>query len=64
METVLKERKITLSKKQRIATLNKRETKKQLQGKNAKLLVDYSNQFAVFNMQEDEDAAVRADVWN
>jgi uncharacterized protein YcfL len=64
MQPMLKERKISSEKKQLVTTTIRQDAKKTSSAKTGKLLVNYNGIVTVINRQEDEDAAVRADVWN
>ncbi|MBI1781239.1 MAG: hypothetical protein HYR66_07690 [Sphingobacteriales bacterium] len=64
MHTVTKQRNsVAENKELKIISSNKRG-KKPTYRKSSKLVLISKNLFAVINMQEDEDAAVRPDVWN
>lgn len=63
MEALIKEKKVRSNKKNQVNWNDKTGNKTQ-QPKSVKLVVDYSQHYLSFNKQEDEDAAVRTDVWN
>jgi hypothetical protein len=64
MQTILKEGKATQITRQINPSVANPGNKKKGAVKYTKLGAGYNGIYAVINMQEDEDAAVRADVWN
>jgi ribosome-binding ATPase YchF (GTP1/OBG family) len=64
MHTVTKQRNSLAENKEIKITNNNKRDKKTTYRKSSKLVMISKNVFAVINMQEDEDAAVRPDVWN
>ncbi|RTL59313.1 MAG: hypothetical protein EKK37_13530 [Sphingobacteriales bacterium] len=64
MHTVTKQRNALTSNKELKSSSNNRTGKKAIHRKSSRLVLISKNVFSVINMQEDEDAAVRPDVWN
>lgn len=64
MQPVLKEGKAVFGTQQINPLLNKQKNKDREAAKPSKYSLGFKSRFTVINMQEDEDAAVRPDIWN